>query len=79
MLKMLELYLSLPKPDRQERFVDTAGAAEITGLSRRTIQFWIEIGAIQAVLIGRRYQIDLHSLKDYLSSKAESWAGLPGD
>jgi excisionase family DNA binding protein len=64
--ELLELYLSLPEKQREERFTDTARAAEISGLSVRTIQFWIESGAVQAVSVGRKYRVDLNSLREYL-------------
>ena len=67
--ELLELYLSLPKKQRQERFTTTAHAAEITGLAIRTIQFWIESGEVQAVIIGRKYQIDLDSLRTHLKEQ----------
>lgn len=64
--ELLDLYLSLPKKQREERFTDTTQAAEITGLSVRTIQFWIESGAVQAISVGRKYRVDLNSLREYL-------------
>lgn len=63
---LLELYLTLPKEQREKRFSDTARAAEITGLSIRTIQFWIESGLVQAVNVGRKYRVDLLSLREHL-------------
>lgn len=68
---LLEIYLTLPVKQRQERFADTAAAAKITGLTQRTIQLWIEFGAIRAIPIGRKYQIDLESLIAYLTSRIE--------
>lgn len=68
--ELLDLYLALPKKQRHQRFTDTAHAAEITGLTQRTIQLWIELGVIRAVHIGKKYQIDLASLKEYLKSRA---------
>jgi excisionase family DNA binding protein len=65
--KLLHCYLTLNPEKRLERFADTSRAAEITGLSRRTIQFWIEVGQIHAVRLGKKYQVDLHSLYDYLN------------
>lgn len=68
---LLNLFLSLPPKQRLHRFADTARAAEITGLTQRTIQMWIEFGSIRAVHVGRKYQIDLDSLKSYLLNRAE--------
>lgn len=68
---LLEIYLTLPHKQREQRFADTASAAKITGLTQRTIQLWIEFGAIRAIPIGRKYKIDLDSLKAYLKSRIE--------
>lgn len=68
---LLEIYLTLPHKQREQRFADTASAARITGLTQRTIQLWIEFGAIQAIPVGRKYRIDLESLKSYLKSRIE--------
>lgn len=67
-------YLSMPKEERNKRFADTAFAAELIGRSQRTIQFWIEIGAIGAVPIGGRFKVDLESLKEYLKSTLDKRA-----
>lgn len=72
--ELLEIYLTLPVKERRQRFSDTAYAAELTGLTQRTIQLWIEFGVVQAVQIGRKYQVDLHSLKAYLRSRVEEQA-----
>jgi excisionase family DNA binding protein len=68
---LLNVYLTLPQKQREQRFADTASAARITGLTQRTIQLWIEFGAIRAIPIGRKYKIDLESLKAYLKSRIE--------
>ena len=68
---LLDMYLTLPHKQREQRFADTASAARITGLTQRTIQLWIEFGAIRAIPIGRKYKIDLESLKAYLKSRVE--------
>lgn len=64
--ELLNLYLSLPLAPREKTFISTARAAEITGLSMRTIQLWVESGAVRAILIGRKYKIVLESLKAHL-------------
>ena len=63
---LLNVYLSMPVKERQKRFSDTATAAQMTGLAQRTIQLWIEVGSIQAVPVGRKYQVDLNSLWAHL-------------
>jgi excisionase family DNA binding protein len=69
--ELLELYLSLPTKRREERFADTARAAEITDVSVRTIQLWIESGAVRAITVGRKYRVDLISLREYLKSQMD--------
>lgn len=63
---LLNLYLSLPRATRERTFLNTAQAAEITGVSMRTIQLWIESGAVRAIVIGRKYKIVLQSLRAHL-------------
>ena len=72
--ELLRMYLKLPKKERSELFADTARAAELTDLSQRTIQFWIETGAIRAIPIGKKYQVYLESLGDYLKNEAKKRA-----
>ena len=64
--ELLEHYLALDDKRRARQFADTAGVAHFVGLSQRTIQLWIEIGLIRAVRIGRKYQVDLESVKAHL-------------
>jgi len=59
---LLNLFFSLPLRQRELNFASTARAAEIVGLSQRTIQFWAQIGVIQSIRIGNKYQIYLRSL-----------------
>lgn len=68
---LLEIYLTLPHKQREQRFVDTSAAAVLTGLTQRTIQLWIEFGVIRAIPIGRKYKIDTESLIAYLKSRIE--------
>jgi excisionase family DNA binding protein len=67
--ELLDLYLSMPFGERDERFASTARAAEIAGVSQRTIQLWIELGAVGAVCIGKKYQVSLDSLREWLRSQ----------
>lgn len=73
--ELLSLYLSLPPGPRQKAFVNTAQAAEITGVSVRTIQLWIESGAVRAIVIGRKYKIVLQSLKEHLEGQMDKRRG----
>jgi excisionase family DNA binding protein len=63
---LLRLYLEMPRDQRHERFAGTARVARLTGLSQRTVLTWIGMGAIRAVSIGRKYQVDLDTLREYL-------------
>lgn len=63
---LLQLYLAAPGKQREELFVSTARAAEIAGVSQRTIQFWIDSGSLSAIRIGRNYRVSLDSLRDVL-------------
>jgi len=67
--ELLSLYLSLSPAPRETIFVNTAEAAEITGVSMRTIQLWVECGTVRAISIGRKYRIVLESLREYLRSQ----------
>jgi len=64
-------YLSLPKRERDERFITTSAAADLTGLSIRTIQFWAECGYVRSFTVGKKYRIDRLSLVHYLSDPAD--------
>ncbi len=66
---LLERYLTLPENQRDQEFPNTESAAKLTGMSRRTIQFWVEIGAVEAIFVGRKCRVDYHSLKTYLKSR----------
>ncbi len=69
--ELLERYLALPKNQRELEFPSTMSAAKLTGLSRRTIQFWVEIGAVKAIFVGRKCRVNLSSLKTYLKSRID--------
>ena len=70
--ELLKLYLGAADQERKKLFADTGRAADLTGLSRRTIQFWVETGAIRAIAIGRRYKIYLPNLTSYLETRMEA-------
>jgi excisionase family DNA binding protein len=67
--ELLNLYLALSPAPREKIFIDTAQAARITGVSMRTIQLWIESGAVRAIAVGRKYRIVLESLRAHLESQ----------
>jgi excisionase family DNA binding protein len=70
--ELLELYLRLQANDRAARFADTARAAELVGLSRRTIQSWIDAGVIRAIPVGKKYQVCLESLRACLRQRLKT-------
>jgi excisionase family DNA binding protein len=74
--ELLNLYLSLPPEPRAKVFISSALAAEMTGVSRRTIQLWISCGAVRAIAVGRKYRIVLESLRDHLESRMEKSANF---
>ncbi len=74
--ELLNLYLSLPPEPREKVFITTAHAAEMTGVSMRTIQLWIECGAVRAIVVGRRYRVVLGSLRDYLERQMKKVASF---
>lgn len=61
--ELLDIYLSLSKEHREQRFASTSHVAEMLGLAQRTIQTWVDTGSIRAVRVGKKYQVDLHSLR----------------
>lgn len=69
--QLLDLYLSLDPKQRAEQFAGTASAAEKIGVSQRTIQLWIEIGKIRAVLLGGKYTVFIPSLWQHLKNQAD--------
>jgi excisionase family DNA binding protein len=71
--KLLMLYLSLIRSERDRLFAATARAAELTGVSQRTIERWIEGGAVQAIHVGRNFQVFLPSLEEYLTRRSDSY------
>ena len=70
---LLELYLSLTTSQRGQRFGDTARVAELTGVTRRTVQLWVQAGDVRAIPIAGKYQIDMDSVKSYLKLRAGTW------
>jgi excisionase family DNA binding protein len=68
---LLEQYLLLPDDQREQKFPTTERAAELTGLSRRTIQYWVEIKDIEAIFVGKICRVRLDSLVTYLKSRVD--------
>ncbi len=68
--KLLALWLSFSQTERERKFTDTRVAAELVGVSQRTIRFWIESGSIQAIRIAEKYHIDKQSLQLFVLKRA---------
>lgn len=66
--QLMQRYLSLSADAREQEFPGTARAAQLVGVPRRTIQFWIEIGKVEAISVGRNYKVHLKSLLSCLHS-----------
>lgn len=64
--ELLDLFLRMPIRIRDQQFIDTAKAAEIAGVTQRTIQIWIECRLIRAIRIRKRYRVNRDTLIDYL-------------
>jgi excisionase family DNA binding protein len=71
---LLKQWLSLPPLERDRKFIDTARAAVMAGVTRRTIQAWIDAGEIRALCIGRKLHVDSDSLCERIQSEARVWA-----
>jgi hypothetical protein len=74
--QLLDFYLDLSRKARDEYFVDTASAAEMAGVTQRTIQLWIEGGLVCAVYIAGKFKVTVHSLKQYLKERAMKHRGF---
>jgi len=68
---LLEQYLAMTHMLRNQKFPTTARAAVVVGISQRTIQYWIEIGEIEAVYIGNKWRVNIDSLIEFLKKRAE--------
>jgi excisionase family DNA binding protein len=69
--RLLDRWLALPDKGRKEEFADTARAAEIAGVSPRTLRHWIDAGYVLSVRIGKTHRIHLKSLRDYLEAQTQ--------
>ena len=67
--ELLKQYLSLSEDQREQKFPTTTRAAQLTGVSRRTIQYWVEIKDIEAIFVGKICRVRLDSLVTYLKSR----------
>lgn len=67
--QLVELYFSLSIRERSQQFVNTANSAEILGVSQRTVQYWIEIGELPAVRVGKRYWVHAESARQIIRAQ----------
>ena len=67
---LLALWLSCSAIERDRQFADTQTAADMVGVSPRTIRFWIESGCIKAVKIAVKYHIYKESLESFVLAQA---------
>lgn len=74
-LKLLDEYFALPVNQRDKLFANTARAAELVGLSQRTIQLWIDMGLVKAFFLGRKYMVSLLSLKSHIRNQHTKSSG----
>jgi excisionase family DNA binding protein len=70
--ELLQCYLDLSTKERDARFAEVSRAAQLTGISPRTIQRWAKQHRIQAIFIAERYRIEINSLYNYIKQRA--WA-----
>ena len=63
---LFHLFWQLAETKRRDRFANTETVATRYSISQRTIQRWIKEGRIAALPVGRKYQVDLDSLKAHL-------------
>jgi excisionase family DNA binding protein len=59
-------YFALSSSERSRLYAPTASTAQQFGISRRTLQAWIEAGFVQALRIGRNYRVYVPSVEVYL-------------
>jgi len=64
--RLLKYWLSLSQEIRREEFADTRRAADIAGVSSRTMRNWIDAGFVCSLRIGKKHQISVNSLKRYM-------------
>ena len=70
-LELLDIYMSLRGKERDEKFITAEQAAEITGLTSRTIRKWINEGKIESLLFGDKHHIWMDSLRGHMQYLVE--------
>ncbi len=69
--KLLNRYLILRGQAREKEFVSTTLAAEMAGVTQRTIIRWINEGKVFGIRIGKKRQIYVGSLQSYLQEASD--------
>jgi excisionase family DNA binding protein len=59
----VDLFWSLSPLERERQFVTTSEAAHQIGISRRTLQNWVQLGEVRAIKVGKNYRVLLASVK----------------
>lgn len=65
------LHQALSQQAVQDRLLSMDEAAEMLGISRRTLHDRIELGELRATRIGRRRMLSLRQLDAYIRSKTK--------
>jgi excisionase family DNA binding protein len=63
---LIQRWFSLSEKERGEHFIESITASRLAAVSQRTIRIWIEYGYIRAIRIGKKYHIELESLKQFI-------------
>ncbi len=63
---LVQRWFSLSEKERGEHFIESNTASRLAAVSQRTIRAWIEYGHIRAIRIGKKYQIELESIKQFI-------------
>jgi len=64
----VDLYLRSSPRERRVEFLDTANVARFFGVSQRTVQYWIHLGKLPAVRVGRTYRVARSHLRRILEA-----------
>jgi excisionase family DNA binding protein len=73
---LLEVFLNLPVDERSRRFLSVKDAAEMIGISSRTVRDWFYQAHLDGVYLRRVIRIDVRSLKKYLSEEDRKRKGI---
>ncbi len=67
--ELLDGWFSMSTKERRQWYAGTARAAEIAGVSRRTLLDWIHAGKVASLRIGKKHHVYLMSLKTHLNHR----------